>query len=141
MHIDHHAPFYFVIVWFVHFLGSSEFWLRIPSAVAGIATIIVVYYLGKEVVNEKVGLFAALLLAVAPYHIYYSQEARMYTFTTLFVTLAYYLFFKASHEKDGRYWIAMWLCCAAAFYTHFYTGFVTIPLIIGYTFFAERKDR
>jgi uncharacterized membrane protein len=104
---------------------------------AGTATIPVVYFLGKEVVNEKVGLVAALLLAVAPYHIYYSQEARMYTFTTLFVTLAYYLFFKA--RSDNKYYIWMWLSCVAAFYTHFYTGFIIIPLILGY-YLLNRKD-
>lgn len=138
---DHHAPLFFVSVWLLHFVGSSEFWLRIPSAIAGIATIIVVYFLGKEVVNEKVGLFAALLLAVSSYHIFYSQEARMYTFTTLFVTLAYYLFFKASKSGEGRYWILMWLSCAAAFYTHFYTGFVTITLAIGYFLLKNRKSQ
>ena len=129
---DHHAPLYFIVLWLVHFINSSEFWLRVPSVIAGIASIPVIYFLGKEIVNEKVGVFAALLLAVSPYHIYYSQEARMYTFTTLFVTLAYYLFFRASKSDDGRYWVLMWLACAAAFWTHYYTGFVVIPLVIGY---------
>ena len=137
---DHHAPLFFIVEWLVHFINSTEFWLRVPSVLAGIATILVIYFLGKEVANEKVGLVAALLLAVSPYHIYYSQEARMYTFTTLFVTLAYYLFFRASKSEDGRYWVLMWLSCAAAFWTHYYTGFVTVPLVIGYFLLRDTKN-
>lgn len=136
---DHHAPLFFVCVWLVHFIGSTEFWLRLPSLVAGTGTIFVIYFLGKEVVNEKVGIIAALLLALSPYHIYYSQEARMYAVAVFFVTLAFYLFFKASKSTDNRYWILMWLSCVAAFYTHFYTGFITIPLVVGYCLLV-RKD-
>ena len=137
---DHHAPLFFIIEWIIHFISTSEFWLRVPSALAGTVTIPVIYFLGKELSNENVGLVAALLLAVSPYHIYYSQEARMYAFVVLFVTLAYYLFFKASRSSDGRYWVLMWLSCAAAFYTHFYTGFVIIPLVIGYFLLRDIKN-
>jgi mannosyltransferase len=129
---DHHPPLHFIMLWAVRLLGSNEFWLRFPSACAGAATIVVIFFLGREIANEKVGLISALLLAVAPIHIYYSQEARMYAFAVLFITIAYYAFFKACNNRQWYFWTLFGIACAAAFYSHFYTGFAIITLFIGY---------
>jgi mannosyltransferase len=129
---DHHPPLHFITLWAVRLFGSNEFWLRFPSACAGIATIIVIFFLAREIANQKVGLISALLLAVSPFHIYYSQEARMYAFAVLFVAISYYAFFKASKSHQWYDWTLFGVACAAAFYSHFYTGFVTITLFIGY---------
>ena len=129
---DHHPPLHFIALWAVRLLGSSEFWLRFPSACAGIVTIVVIFFLAREIANEKAGLISALLLAVSPFHIYYSQEARMYAFAVLFVTVAYYAFFKACKGRRWYDWTLFGVACAAAFYSHFYTGFATISLVIGY---------
>jgi mannosyltransferase len=129
---DHHPPLHFIMLWVVRLLGSNEFWLRFPSACAGAATIVVIFFLGREIANEKVGLISALLLAVAPIHIYYSQEARMYAFAVLFITIAYYTFFKACKSRQWYDWTLFGIACAAAFYSHFYTGVATITLFIGY---------
>ena len=129
---DHHPPLHFISLWVIRIFGENEFWLRFPSACAGILTIIVVFFLAREIANEKAGLISALILAVSPIHIYYSQEARMYAFAVLFVTLAYYAFFRACKSRQWYDWTLLGVACAAAFYSHFYTGFATITLIIGY---------
>ncbi len=129
---DHHPPLHFISLWAVRLLGSSEFWLRFPSACAGIITIVVIFLLVREIANEKAGLISALLLAVSPLHIYYSQEARMYAFAVLFVAISYYAFFKACKSRQWYDWTLFGVACAAALYSHFYTGFATITLFIGY---------
>jgi len=129
---DHHAPLHFIVIWIVKLAGASEFWLRFPSAIAGALTIIVVFLLAKELANEETGLIAAALIAVSPYHILYSQEARMYGMAVLFVSLAMFLFFRAIRTRSVIDWICFGGACALAFYTHFYTSFAILALFLSY---------
>lgn len=98
---DFHPPLYFAILWiWGHFFGFSEISIRLPSVVLGIATIWLVYLVGKDLFSKKVGLIGALLLSVAPLHIYYSQEARMYSLATFTTALSFYFLIRLVHGKS-----------------------------------------
>lgn len=79
-------PFYYILLnrW-VWLFGTSDVALRFPSALCGIATVYMLYLIGREALGRVLGLFAAGGMAVSRYHIAYSQEARAYA---LFVLLA-----------------------------------------------------
>jgi uncharacterized membrane protein len=64
-------------------LGSEEWVLRLPSALVGLLSIYLLYRLGSALFDRLTGLAAALLLAVSPFHVWYSQEARMYALVGL----------------------------------------------------------
>ncbi len=65
--------------------GDSEVALRLPSAVAGICTIPLLGLLTEEITKSRTtAAIAALLLAVNPLHLWYSQEARPYAVLLLF---------------------------------------------------------
>ena len=136
---DHHAPLHFIVTWIVKMAGTDEFWLRLPSAVAGALTIFVVFLLAKELAGENTGLIAAALVAVSPYHILYSQEARFYGMVVLFVSLAIYLFFRAIRTRSLYDWIGFGSACAIAFYTHFYTSFAILALFLSYGIIRWRE--
>ncbi len=53
--------------------------VRLPSAIAGIISIYLIFLFAKILVNEKVGIIAAILLTFSPWHIFHSQDARMYS--------------------------------------------------------------
>jgi 4-amino-4-deoxy-L-arabinose transferase-like glycosyltransferase len=57
----------------VGLMGLTEFSVRILSALSGVLTIFTAYLIAKEVWNEKVGLWGALVLAISPWHIFYSR--------------------------------------------------------------------
>lgn len=92
---DNHPPLYYMMleVW-TYFVGLSELGLRSMSVLAGVISVFVVYLITK---NK----WAALLLATAPLHVYYSQEARMYVFVALFATLAVYFYLKQKYLFYG----------------------------------------
>lgn len=98
---DFHPPGWFIILWFwAKAFGYSEVSLRAPSVIFGILSIFFTYLVGKKLVSGKIGLVAALLIAINPLHIYYSQEARMYSLATLAVLINVLLFIKlAKGEK------------------------------------------
>lgn len=98
---DFHPPlYYFVLRLWSQAVGYSEVFLRIPSIIFGLGTIYLTFLIGKEVANKKVGLVASLFLATSGLHIYYSQEARMYSLQTLLVCASAYGFVKIL--KKGR---------------------------------------
>lgn len=68
--------------------GSSEFMLRLPSALFGVATISLVYVLGAELGHRRAGLVAALMLTVNTTSIEYAQSARSYSMYVALATLA-----------------------------------------------------
>jgi len=57
----------FLTVPFIKIFGLNEFATRLPAAIIGIATVLVVFYLVKEVFNQRVALIAALLLSISPH--------------------------------------------------------------------------
>jgi hypothetical protein len=79
---------------------KDEFMLRLSSVIAGIISIFLIYYLGKELFGRRAGLISAFILAISPFHIYYSQEFRMYTFVSLFTILT--VFFLKKFIQNGK---------------------------------------
>ena len=60
-------------------LGSSELWLRLPSAIFGTATVAILFRVGQKLGGWRTGLVAALLAATSPFGIYHSQDLRFYS--------------------------------------------------------------
>ncbi len=82
--------------------GISEWSARIASLVIGIVSIPVLYFPTRKMFGERVALVAVLLLAVAPWHLFWSQNARFYTSLMLFYTLALFAFyFGIEQDKPG----------------------------------------
>lgn len=74
--------------------GTTEAAARSLSAVLGIASVAALYFVGQELFDKRIGLIAALLMAVSVFQIYYSQEYRYYSLLTLAVLLSYYFFIR-----------------------------------------------
>lgn len=92
---DFHPPGWFAIIWiWGNIFNFSEQVIRFPSVIFGVLTILLTYLIGKKLSSKKIGLMAALFLSLAPLHIYYSQEARMYSFAAFTVALSSYFFLK-----------------------------------------------
>lgn len=64
-------------------LSRSDTWIRALSAVAGVLTLPVVYLVGLRLFSRRVALVATAFLALAGYHIRFSQEARTYALVAL----------------------------------------------------------
>jgi mannosyltransferase len=118
---------YYVLAWpWARLFGSGEVGLRSLSALAGTATVVAGYGAGASLVSRRVGLIAAALVAVNPFLIWYSQEARSYALVTLFVAVGLWLFGRALAGE--RRALAGWaLLSALALATHYFALFVVVP--------------
>ena len=99
--------------------GASEYALRFPSAALGILAIPSIYRLGRRLSGKTVGLIAALLLTASPFHIWYSQDGRMYAPMVLFGLWAMDAFI--SLVRGQRRWAALTVWSALAYLTHYGT--------------------
>jgi len=97
---DFHPPlFYWFLDLWTKIGGSNVVWLRLSSVLFSLATIYFVYLIGKKIKNKKIGILAALFLAVNPLFIYYSQELRMYSMVTMWLIIGFYFFIKIKNKK------------------------------------------
>src|SRR3989304_6888944 len=74
-----HPSLWYYILHFWMYFGKNLIILRTLSVLFGILSIPLFYFLGKKFYGEKVGILSALFLSLSPFHIYYSQEIRMYS--------------------------------------------------------------
>jgi mannosyltransferase len=93
----HHNPSYFILLRYWMQLGDDEFMLRLPSAIGGTLAVATTAALGCTLRGPVAGFVAGLLLALAPVHIRFSQETRMYALLSWSATVA----------AAGLVWLAM----------------------------------
>jgi len=136
---DFHPPLYFILMrgWVLLF-GSSEIALRIPSVIFGVASIYIVYKIGKALFEEKTALIAATLLSVAPLHIYYSQEARMYMMAFFFATASAYFFIMILKQDKFINWVGFIVSSALMLYSD-YLPYLMIPTYLTYVFVFRKR--
>jgi uncharacterized membrane protein len=110
---DVHPPTWYLIEWsVVHALGSSEISLRLISALAGIALVPAVWRLAQTTGLDRAAQgAAALVTAIAPFTVYYSQEARAYSLIFLLTTLATLALLQ-------RRWLLLVVTAVFALYLH-----------------------
>lgn len=104
--------------------GTVREWpLRLPPFLGGLASIALVALLAWRLTggNVRAGLIAALLLALHPWHIRYSTEARGYGLVFGFATLACWCLVQALDRRQWRWWLgfgaaqtlSLWSCLAS----------------------------
>lgn len=116
---DVHPPLYYLALHSWSYLFStSEFAVRLPSVIFGVAAIPVIYLLGCSLFDKQVGLASAFILAFSPFNITYSQEARMYSLMLLFTLVSMYFFVRLLERRS--YWVSAGyvLSTALLLYTH-----------------------
>ena len=121
-------PLYYALAWlWTKVFGSGEVGIRSLSALFGTATIPVAWWAGRALVSRAAGLGAAALVAVSPYMVWYSQEARAYALLVLLCAASLGFFAEAMRRQGGRS-LGWWAVVSAlALLTHYFAIFVVAP--------------
>jgi 4-amino-4-deoxy-L-arabinose transferase-like glycosyltransferase len=125
---ESNPPLYYLLaeLWQSTF-GTSEAAIRSLSALAGIATIPLVYGAASALATRRAGLVAAALATASPILVWYSQESRNYALLVLLSAAAFLCFAEAL--RDGRRrWLWGWAAaCALALSTHYFAIAFVLP--------------
>jgi len=125
--ISPHPPLYYSLLnlWML-LVGRSEFSVRFLSLFFGVIAIPLIYVLGKTILQADVGLWAALLMAVNPFQVWFSQDARMYALWVALVLSSSLILLRALQEDRRLLWIAYIVSMAFALYVYYYTIFILL---------------
>ncbi|MFC1975638.1 glycosyltransferase family 39 protein [Chloroflexota bacterium] len=124
---NNHPPLYFLIThYWTTLAGVSVFSVRFLSVVFSVLGMAILYKLGHLMFNKEVGIVSTLILGMSPFHIFYSQDARMYTLMTFLTLLSVYFFIKLLQQDDFKDRIAYILFSCLLMYTHIYALFIII---------------
>lgn len=111
---------------FVKLFGLNELAVRLPSALAGIASVAAIYYLATILFSsETVALLSALSLALMPWHIHISRVESEAMVATLFVIIGSLLFFQKKLVLSA-------ILFAATYWTYHGTHVSTTLLLAGF---------
>jgi 4-amino-4-deoxy-L-arabinose transferase-like glycosyltransferase len=136
---DIHPPAYYLLLhlW-TGLAGQTEFALAFFSLFFGILILPLTYRLAGLVANKTVGFWAALLVAISPFHIWYSQEVRMYTLgaalglaTAVCAVLALHHTLPIAQDRKRRpgvFWLGYLIFALLGLYSLYYFAFLLVVL-------------
>jgi mannosyltransferase len=127
------VPLYFLLMRLWTLAGTGELVLRFFSVIWGVLSIALIFRIGRQIAGLVVGLAAAFLLAISPFHIWYSQEARTYSLLLFLILLAHWFLFRLLCHGRLQDWLGYTLCLVSALFSHYFTVMV---LVAHYLFFA-----
>ncbi len=130
---DPHPPGHYIIIHLItRYIGDSEFWLRFPSAIAGILSTIMIFYFARELFTYKEGLMSSAFMAFLWTPIHYSQEARSYSMLLLTTMVSAHYLLKIlrdiheGKEPKSTHVIIYSLSILASAYLHYFGLFFLI---------------
>ncbi len=157
-HTESTPPLYYVIAWlWSRLFGTGAIGLRSLSASIGVGVIAVCYLAGRELLNRRAAKLVAVLAALSPALVWYSQEARSYELFIL-TSAGALLFFARSlallrgaertrpraddaHAKPRKTVLSLWaLLAALSLTTHYFAAFLVAPEA-AWLLIAARVDR
>ncbi len=122
-----HPPLSFLISHVFLRVHDSDFFLRLPSLLFGVGSLLLAYGLVRKLTSVPVALVTTWVFAISPFHIWYSQEARMYA-PLLFIALLSTLCFVWAVETKRWYWWGGYACTLAlGLYIHV---FIVLQIIV-----------
>jgi uncharacterized membrane protein len=132
-------PLYYALAWlWTQVTGNGEWGLRFLSALAGVATIPVAFFIGRELRGGRAAVIAAALVAVNPMLLWYSQEARAYALLGFFCALSLLYCVRALQEGKKRDFTWWGVFSALALATHYFAVF---PLVAEVALLARRRGQ
>ncbi|MCC7353232.1 MAG: glycosyltransferase family 39 protein, partial [Anaerolineae bacterium] len=119
---------------------ASDYALRFFSVIPGMAAVPLAAALARRLLSWQTGVLTALLIATAPYLVWYSQEGKMYALVTTLV-LAAVLALEAAIRRGGAgRWLLVWLFTTVAAYIHI-MALLLIPVGIAWFLLAWPRAR
>ncbi len=130
---DVHVPLYhFTLYIWRYFLGDSIEVARLLSLIFFLASIVLIYFVGKRAYNSNVGIYASILLAASAFMNWYGSEIRMYTMFVFLVLLSQYLFVSLWKNPSKKVWIGYTLISIIGMYVHYFFSLFIITQVIFY---------
>jgi uncharacterized membrane protein len=146
-----HPPLFFCLMhqWMGYLQGSEHslrWQVRSLSALFGTGAIAIMYILNRAAFSHRAGLWAAGLMAVSPFAVYLSQEARHYTLPMLVIAASLIPLVQICSTAPAKRKLLPWLAwvglSSLGFYIHYFCvlAFAAQVITLGVIFFQQRRS-
>jgi len=133
-------PLYHLLLHFwMRVFGSGEAAVRTLSALLGTLYLPPICLVGRRLLSPRVALMATLLVAIDPFLVWYSQEARMYALVATLSLWSVYCFVRAMEAPRWSWWAAYVGVTVASLYTHFYAVLLLPAELVFLLVYAWRR--
>ncbi len=123
---------YWFILGATHLTGGlNETAARLPSAISGVAGVVLIIMLGRRLYDRTTGVWAGIILATSFSYVFYSRTASADIETTAGVLAALLLFVCNRQRPNGWWVVGLWLVMALTSLTKGLMGFALPPFILG----------
>ncbi|MBI3558883.1 glycosyltransferase family 39 protein [Candidatus Gottesmanbacteria bacterium] len=135
---DNKLPFFvYLVVVFQRIIGPGDLAVRLPSALAGILTVVLMYFLIRELIfltkrkfpETATCLLGMFFLAISPWHLQFSRAGFEANVAFLWRVAGVWLFLLAVRRNLNFLFLAL-ICFVAAMYTY-HSAALTAPLVLG----------
>ncbi|MBN1811557.1 MAG: glycosyltransferase family 39 protein [Anaerolineae bacterium] len=123
-----HPPGYYFLLHLWRLAGESEFALRFPSAWFSLAAVALVARLGRDLAGRRGARLATLGMALAPFQVYYAQEARMYGLAIALSAGVIWTFLRGVRGNSRWVWWVYGVLVALGLYVHYFIALVVLAL-------------
>lgn len=115
---------------FINIFGFNSWSAKLPSAIFGFLTVLLVYLIGKKFFNKTTAFISSLALVTTIHFLYYSRASMLDVTATFFITLALYLYWQAKESEKTKFWIFSGISTGLAVMTKGFVGLLPF-LVIG----------
>lgn len=120
------------------FFGQNIFLLNMMMPIIGTLNVLLIYLLGKKLFTEKIGLYAAIFLALMPVHVFYSGKILTDVLSAALITLSFLLFVLWSEKKDNKLAALAGAAVGIAVLSR-YISILLLPMFFALLIFKERN--
>ncbi|MDQ6694174.1 MAG: glycosyltransferase family 39 protein [Chloroflexota bacterium] len=134
-YLGNQTPFHYLLLWLTMQPvdpATTTLLVRLPSALAGGMTPLLVYGIGREIFGRVQGMLAASLVALSVVHLNHSQELRLYAMLTFFTALSVYCLLLAERTGQGKWWVAFTLATVANLLNAYVALSLALPALLPY---------
>lgn len=129
---------YYPVGIFYFLFGINPISAILYQLISSLATIIVIFYIGKLLFNEKVGLLAAFFLSFFPLNVIYSTQTMGETPLALFTALSIFFFLKGERSKKNRIYFYLSGILIGISYLIRFSGLIPLLFLFGYFLYTKK---
>jgi len=122
--------YYYLLHYWMDLFGQSDVAIRSLSGVIGVATLPVAWLAADRFAGRVAAWVTLVLLASAPYAVYYSTEARMYSLEILLTGCGYLALRRALVQPRAGNLLAIAVVTAALLYTQYWSLYLVATVAI-----------
>lgn len=133
---DAHPPLYsYANRILTHFISTNDFTMRLIPLICGILIVYYTYKTTEYIFSKQAGVIAGLFIAISPFLIEYSVEARSYNFYGFLTLFSFYSLLK---NKYINFYIGISLLVLTHYFSIFYI--LGLGIIFLYKIYSEKID-